>query len=268
LQFHPFSAKDSIMNKRCGLLALALAPVVLWVVACGGNDGIDDRLGTADPKVRLVHAIPAGPNLTLFRDNQAQAAGATNVAYKGASVYSDVSANTHQMDVRTASAPVLTVGSVTFDAHRGNKYTFIAVPDAGSVTTAVMIDDPFEKGLTTDNARLRAFNAAFNTPNVDVYLTAPGVSLTSVTPVLPAAAYKQAVPGSGTNSTEVEGGAYSLRLTIAGTKTVVFTSPVTLDKNADWLIVPVPASVTPGDMKVLIVKSDDGAPSIELSNTP
>ncbi|HEY6355852.1 MAG TPA: DUF4397 domain-containing protein, partial [Burkholderiaceae bacterium] len=129
-------------------------------------------------------------------------------------------------------------------------------------------DDPFERGLTTDNARLRVFNAAFNSQAVDVYLTAAGVDLASVSPTLPGAAFKQAVPSSGTNSVDVEGGAYVRRLTAAGSKTVLFTSPVTLDKNADWLLVPLPASVTPNDMRVLVVRSDDSATATELLNQP
>ena len=257
------------MNTRRSLLALALAPLV-WLAACGGNDGIDDRLGVADPKVRLVHAMPGAPNVSLFRDDGAnpENADVTNVAYKGASVYFDVSANSHKWEVKTATTPAVSVGSATFDAHRGNKYTLIAVPDAGSLTDVVLIDDPFERGLTTDNARLRVFNAAFNSTAVDVYLTASGVNLASVSPTLPGAGFKQAVPSSGTNSVDVEGGAYVLRLTAAGTKTVLFTSPVTLDKNADWLLVPVPASVTPNDMRVLVIKSDDGAPAAGLLNQP
>jgi hypothetical protein len=252
------------MNKR-HLLALALIPALL--AACGGNDGIDDRTGSADPKVRLVHAIPGAPAVNLLRDGQNQIAEASNLGYKGASEYVGISANQHQFDVLTNTTPALTVGSASFDAHRGNKYTLVAVPDAGSVTSVVLIDDPFEKGLTTDNARLRAFNAAFNTPNVDVYLTATNVDFRNVNATLPGVAYKQAVPGSSVNSSEVEGGAYTLRLTAPNTKTVLFTAPVTLDKNADWLLVPVPASATPGDRKVLVVKSDSG-PALELSNQP
>jgi len=257
------------MNTRRTVLALALLPAIL-VAACGGNDGIDDRLGVADPKVRVVHAIPGAPNVSLFRDDAAQPenANVTNVSYKGASVYFDVSANSHKWEVKTATTPAVSVGTATFDAHRGNKYTLIAVPNAGSLTEVVEIDDPFERGLTTDNARLRVFNAAFNSPAVDVYLTAAGVNLSTVPATLPGAGFKQAVPGSGANSVDVEGGAYVLRLTTAGTKTVLFTSPVTLDKNADWLLVPVPASVTPGDMHVLVVRSDNSAPAAELINQP
>src|SRR6185436_5072607 len=61
--------KDRSMNKR-QLLALAILPAML--AACGGNDGVDDRTGSADPKVRLVHAIPGAPAVNLFRDGQNQ----------------------------------------------------------------------------------------------------------------------------------------------------------------------------------------------------
>lgn len=255
-----------MINKR-KLLVLALLPAAL-LAACGGDDSLDDRLGVADPKVRMVHAVPGAPNVSLFRDNQAQGAEVTNLPYKGASRYFDTSTDTRVWDVRTATTPAATVGSVTFETHRGNKYTLIAVPSAGSLTDVVRIDDPFEKGVTSDNARVRAFNAAFNAANVDVYLTAPTTDIATVGPTFAAVGFKQAMPASGANSSELEGGAYTLRLTTAGTKSVLFTSAVTLAKNADWLLVPVPASLTPGDMKVLVIKSDDGQPTVELSNQP
>lgn len=255
------------MNKR-KLLALALVPAALLAACGGGNDSLDDRLGVADPKVRMVHAVPGAPNVSLFRDNLAQGAEVTNLPYKGASRYFDTSTDTRQWEVRTATTPAVTVGSVNFETHRGNKYTLIAVPAAGSLTELVRIDDPYSKGVTSDNARVRVFNAAINASNVDVYLTFSGTDLATVGPNFAAVGFKQAVPGSGADSNELEGGAYTLRLTTAGTKTVVFTAAVTLAKNADWLLVPVPASVTPGDVKVLVIKSDDGVPAVELSSQP
>ena len=42
----------------------------MFVAACGGgDDNLDDRLDIADPKVRLVHAVPGAPNVALYRDN-------------------------------------------------------------------------------------------------------------------------------------------------------------------------------------------------------
>lgn len=247
---------------------LALVPA-LFLVACGGSDDddLDDRLDLADPKVRLVHAIPLAPNVALFR-NDAVVGGVSDLGYKGATNYFDVATATEKWDVRTTGSPALTVGTVTFDARRGTKYTLLAVPNAGSLTEVALIADPYNKGITSDNARVRVFNAAFNAPSLDVYLTAPGADLATATPTFAAVGYKQALPATGNDSIELEGSDYQLRMTTAGTKTVVFSTTVGLAKNADWLLVPVPASLTPNDTKVLVVQSDAGAPATELSNTP
>ena len=246
----------------------ALTPLLL-VAACGGGDeSLDDRLGLADPKVRLVHAVPLAPNVSLLRNGGAQAGDVTNLPYKGASRYFDVESGTAQWNVVTATTPAAQVGGVSFDAQRGKKFTLIAVPDAGSVTTVSLIVDPYNVPITTDTARVRLFNASFNAPNFDVYLTGPAVNITTVAATFPAVGYKQAVPASSANSSALEGGTYTLRITTAGTKTVIFTTPITLAQNADWLLTTVPGSVAANDVRVLVIKSDEGAPATELVNTP
>lgn len=249
-------------------LLVAVVPA-LFLAACGGgdDDDLDDRLDLADPKVRVLHAVPLAPDVSLFR-NDVVVGGATDLSYKDATNYINVSTATQKWDVRTTGTPALTVGSVTFDARRGNKYTLVAVPDAGSVTELVLIDDPYNKSIASDNARVRVFNAAFNAASLDIYLTAPGADLATTTPNFAAVGYKAALPVSGSDSVQIEGGSYQLRMTTAGTKTVIFDAPVNLAKNADWLVVPVPGSVTPNDTKVLVVQSDSGVPATELSTAP
>lgn len=248
-------------------LTLALVPA-LFLAACGGgnDDDLDDRLDLADPKVRLLHAVPLAPEVSLYR-NDVAVGGATDLAYKEATNYFDVSTATQKWEVRTTGSPALTVGSVTFDARRGTKYTLVAVPNAGSVTEVALIADPYNKSLASDNARVRVFNAAFNADGLDVYLTPPGADLATATPNFGAVGYKAAQPASGSDSIQLEGNNYQLRMTTAGTKTVVFDAQVSLGRNADWLIVPVPASVTPNDTKVLVVQTDSDTPAIELSST-
>jgi hypothetical protein len=250
------------MNKRFKLL-LACVPIAFLAACGGGDDNLDDRLDIADPKVRLVHAIPGAPNVSLFRDNVAQAADVTNVSYAGASNYFDVSASSATWVVRTTAGNV-DVGSSLFEATRGNKFTLVAVPGANSLTEVINIRDPYNKGLTSDKGRVRVLNAAYNQVNVDGYVFTQDVDTTAaaVTPNFPAMGYRTAYPTSGNDSVEFDAGdkVYNLTLTVAGTKTPVFRTPITMKNDSDFLVVVLPD-------RVLLVESDSSAPAKELPNT-
>lgn len=247
-------------------LLLATAPL-LFIAACGGgDDSLDDRLDIADPKVRFVHAATLSAPMTLYRNDVAQA-DATGVAYRDASRYFDVETGTAAWRVGTATGNV-EVGTLNFDAHRGDKYTVVAVPDV-ALTGAelVFIEDPYDKELTANNARVRVLHAAANaTGAVDVYLTPTGTNIANVGPNFAGVGFKVANPASGANSIDftVGSGAYELTITAAGSKTPVFHSAVTVTNNADWLLTVLPDSAT--DLKVLVVKSDDSAATQELTN--
>jgi hypothetical protein len=256
------------MKTSLKLLLPILSAAILAACGGGGNDNFDDRVGLAPPKVRLVHAIPAAGAVTLNRNGSAFSTATTGLAYKGASAYAETGTSSDLWVVRTVAAPSVDVGSVTFNADTGHKYTFIAIPDTSPVTSLQMIDDPFNKSLVSDNAHVRVFNAALNATNVDVYLTATTTDINTVAPTFAAVGYKRAAPATGSDALEAEGGAYLLRITAAGSKTPIFTAPVTLAKNADWLLLPIPASATPNDVKVLVVQADAATPALELTNTP
>jgi hypothetical protein len=247
-------------------LLLALAPIALVAACGGGDDSFDDRADIADPKVRFVHAVPLGPNLTLYRDNVAQP-DATNTGYKYASSYYDVSTSAANFSVKTTTGNIA-IGAVDINAARGNKYTIVALPGAAASDLAV-IRDPYNKGLSSDKARVRVLNAAFNKANVDVYLTPAATDITGVAPNFAGVAYKAAVPASENDSIDFSGGAYQLRVTDSGTKNVIFTAPVTIANNADWLLLPVPDLTAAGGVKVLVVKADDGSHAAqEVVDTP
>ena len=245
------------MNKMLKLLACA---PFLFVAACGGggDDSLDDRLDLADPKVRLVHAVPLAPNVSLFRNDVAQASDVTNVPYKGASNYFDVSEADATWTVKTTVGDV-TVGSSTFAATRGNKYTLVAIPGANSATELINILDPFNKSLTSDEGRIRVLNAAFNQTDIDVYLVEPNADITAETPDFPSVDYRASSPASGDDSVEFTAGnhVYWLVITVAGSKTPVFRAPVTVGDNVDWLVTVLPDTV-------LLVSA--GGPTTELAN--
>ncbi|MEY4563921.1 MAG: hypothetical protein RLZZ618_3198 [Pseudomonadota bacterium] len=254
--------------KKSFKFLLALTPMLLVAACGGGDDSLDDRLDIADAKIRLVHAVPLAPNVSLFRNNVARNAEQTNLAYKDASNYLYTESGTATWDVRTATGGA-NVGTATFDASRGNKYTLVAVPDATTGTELLFISDPYDKELTATNARVRVLNASFNATSVDVYLLPANTAITAVSPDFPAVNYKSANPASGSNSKDITAGgrAYTLAITAKDSKVPVFSAAVTVPNNDDWLLTLVPDSVARNDVKVLLVKSDASAPAVEVVNT-
>lgn len=245
---------------------LAAAPVA-FVAACGGgDDNLDDRLDIADPKVRFVHAIPAGPNVGFYRNTEV-AGSVADVGYQYASKYFVVDTAPADYSVKTTTGSI-EIGKMNVNPTRGNKYTFIAVPGEATTTNMLFINDPYDKQLTANNARIRVANASFNAQNIDVYLTGANVDIGTVGPNFAAAAFKSAVPASSANSNDFTAGSYVLRVTTAGTKNVIFSASVNVQTNADLLLLTLPASLAANDVKVLSVIADSGQPSTEIINQP
>ncbi|WKB52497.1 DUF4397 domain-containing protein [Eleftheria terrae] len=252
------------MNKLSKLLLAVVAPAFL-LAACGGggsDDNLDDRTDTADPKIRFVHAVPVAPDVTLYHNGN-KVREVDGVNYKFASQYLEFNTGDTDLMVKTTGADVQVGSKVPFEAERGHKYTLVALP-ALAGTDLHLIDDPYDKGLLSDKARVRVLHAAFNSAAVDVYLTRANEDIATLAPRFSNVGFKQTQPRSGEDSLEVEGhDDWRLRITSAGTKDVLFDSPVKLGDNADWLLTVIPSggigSVIPNDFKVLVVKADDGS---------
>jgi hypothetical protein len=238
-------------------LTLAAAATVL-VAACGGGD-TEDRLNVRDPVVRFLNAAPAAGNLTLFRNEEVQG-DTTNSAYKAVSRYFDVSSSVATWSVRSSATSTTPLASVEVNPARGHRYTFVGLQGTTpSTVDLVGIDDPYNKGLTSDRGRVRALHAVPGGGAVDVYLMQPAQDLAATAPTFGGLGYKTALPASGEDSAEVPGGSYRLVLTAAGTKTVLFNAPVvSIANNADWLLVAIPGpSGTPTGMRVLVAQGND-----------
>jgi len=145
----------------------------------------------------------------------------------------------------------------------------LTAPDIG------LIDDPFDKGLLSNSARLRAFNASVNASNIDLYLVSAGTTdVSSVSPSMAGVSFKNAVPASGQDSIYVSGGTYQLIATQAGSKTPIFQSnSFDLQNNADWLVTSVPiagalSQLLPNQIHLLVAQGGNTSqPALELTNT-
>ena len=249
----------------------ALGAITAFVAACGGGGDAEDRLDLRDPVVRFIHAVPGGPAVTLYRGDSAQG-DAANTAYKFVSEYYDTSNAGATWSVRSSAAPAVTLASAGLNPSQGDRYTFVAMPAGGGAVSLKVIEDPYNKGLLSDRARVRVLHAAPAAAAVDVYLLQGSQTLAAAAPTVSALSYGNSNPASGHDSLELAGGTYRLVLTAAGTKNVVFNAnSVSIGNNADWLMLAIPGPTgLPGDVRVLIAQGNDDVDgeTIELVSQP
>ena len=252
----------------------AFIGAALFVAACGGGaNDLGRELGIQNPELHFINAFSAGPNLDLYVNGTALS-GQTNVAYKGVTNLTNINTGSTSVAYTATgtTSPQLASGTLSNVAN-GHEYTAIAFPTTSGYGLG-LIDDPFDKGLLSNSARVRTFNASANASDVDVYIVASGTtSVVGISPTMAGVSYGNAVPASGQDSNYLAGGSYIAILTTAGSTTPIYeSSTFTLNNNADWLITTVPAStsvssLTSGQIHLLIAQGgSQPGEAIELTN--
>jgi uncharacterized protein DUF4397 len=197
------------MNRKLFSLLLAASA---FTMAC---DDDDDNTGpdVADARVRVVHASPDAPNVDVLVDD---AVALPNVPYLGVSDYLDVPSGDRNFKVNAAGTATTVIDADANLAEDG-KYTVIASGLLNTIEPLVVEDDDIAPAA--GNVRVRAIHGAPSAPAVDIYVTAPGTDLTAETPVL-----TNVVFGQVADYLEAPAGTYQVRITPAGSKTVVIDS--------------------------------------------
>jgi len=196
------------MKRR--FLAILLAAGAL-TAACSDDDDNTGPVGEA--RVRVVHASPDAPGVDILVDG---AAVLTAVPYQAASEYLEVSPGTRNLKVNAAGTAT-TVIDADVNLVDGTDYTVIASGLVAAIEPLVLEDDNSEPAA--GNARVRAIHGAASAPAVDIYVTAPGADLTAEDPALSNVGF-----GDVADYIEAPAGDYQVRVTPAGTKTVVIDS--------------------------------------------
>ncbi len=195
---------------------LALVGVaVLGLAACDDDDDVTAPVATA--QVRVVHASPNAPNVDVLVDDAAPAL--TNVPFRAFSPFLDVPSGSRRLRVR-ATGTTTTVIDANVDLTTGSAYTVLATGLLAGIQPLVLTDD-----LTLPAAgqvKVRVVHGAPAAAGVDVYVTAPGASLATSTPVL------TNVPFRGASGyLTIPAGQYQIRVTPTGTTTVAIDATVT-----------------------------------------
>ena len=191
-------------------LTLLLAAGAL-TAACSDDD--DNTGPEGEARVRVVHASPDAPDVDVLVDD-AEVLG--DVPYLTASAYLDVPAGDQNLKVNAAGTATALIDT-DVSLVDGTDYTVIASGLVEAIEPIVLQDD--NSAPAAGNARVRAIHGAPGAPAVDIYVTAPGADLETTIPLLASVEF-----GDVADYIEAPAGDYQVRVTPAGTKTVVIDS--------------------------------------------
>lgn len=220
----------------------------------GCNSDSDDDVVVpevaAKSNIQIIHAVYDAPTVNVFVDG-ALFGGLENVDYQGASPWVEVDSASYAVRVEANlpgdNADVISA-NVTLDGDM--TYSVLAVGSAADGSIEPLIVANTKSDIGAGNVRLQVVHAASTAPTVDVYVTAPMADIEVEQP-LATAAFKDF-----TGQVEVAAGDYQIRLTPAGTKTVVYDSgAVSLAAGADLLVMATTNTGT-GSSPVSLLASD------------
>ncbi|MGK0267873.1 MAG: hypothetical protein ACI8Y3_000480 [Paraglaciecola sp.] len=215
---------------------LAVSVFSISLVACSSDDYDDDLavidlIPTPTADLRIIHAVPDAPTVNVFA-GAALLAGLENVDYQVSSPWITVDEGIYavrvEANVPSGTADVITA-SLTLDGEKS--YNVLAVGSTTDGTIEPLVVSVDRSAVTSGNVRVQIVHAAPAAPMVDIYVTAPGDDI-EISQPLATASFKDS-----TGQVEVAGGDYQIRITAAGSKTVVFDSgTVALPADADLLV--------------------------------
>lgn len=250
------------MRSMTKLLLTAICTSVLF--ACSDNDNKLPEVTppppapepeTSDPFVRVTHASPDAPLVNVMA-NGAILADLEAVDYQTSSGWISVPADTYsvQVDALLPANASSTVIDASLILQNDKTYDVVAIGATANIAPLVIENDLSE--VTPGNVRLQVVHAAPAAPLVDVYVTAPGDDLSAAQPVATAAFMDY------TGQVEVPAGDYQIRITTAGTNTLVYDSgTLSLTAGAD-LMVFATENVGAGDSPVTLLVADGSASSL------
>ncbi|MEL6214115.1 MAG: DUF4397 domain-containing protein, partial [Pseudomonadota bacterium] len=213
---------------RSKLTAMAAVAAIALTGCDAFDDDDDDAAVVVDTTVvRVLHASPDAPAVDVTIDGLSF----SGVDYKQGTQDIRVPGGTYtvQVDGLTPGGNTTVIGPVDLALAADTRYAVIA---AGPVATIapVIVEIP-DQSPAVGNIRATVVHGAPAAPAVDVYVTAPGAALGA------SAALGSFSFGDSLGPVEVPGGEYQIRVTLAGTTTVVFDSgPVVLTAGIDYLI--------------------------------
>lgn len=213
------------MSLSRGVRLLAVFLIALAAAGCGNKSN-----SSSGSQLRFMNALVDGGaiNVTIGDNNTTLITG---LPFEGLTGYQGVGSGSQEIKV-SVSGGTSTVIDQNLNLAGDQNYTYIIYGTASAPLATIIPDTP-----ATNPANgvfyLRVTNAAFGTPGLDVYVTAPGASLATASPNIS----NIAQGGTSGFATLISGG-LQVRYTLANSKQVIYDSgPVTFNSTLTYSMV-------------------------------
>ena len=229
------------------VMLLFAAVAVLGLGACSD---------TKNASLRVIHASPDAPAVNVKVNNSTSIA---ELDYAQSSGFVTVRSGRRDVDVEAiipgGNADVISIDNFNFG--KNARYTVLAVDTTANIE-ALLVDES-ASAPAADEIAVAVVHASPDAPAVDVYVTAPGVDINSVSASFSFDFKDQVDAGA------LPADSYQIRVTPTGTKTVVFDSgPVDLSGFAGQKLLLAAISTTnsttqAGSIVKILAATDDAS---------
>jgi len=196
------------------LLTILVCLLGLALTSCNTGNGVG-----ATPNLTRVRVVNLVPNAAAINVQLDSTSVVTGLPFEQLTQYVTVDAGTHEIKV-SADGGATNVINVSFTLAVAVDYTFVVYGPVEAINQKILIDTTLliPNGGTFD---IRVINVATGISSVDLYLTPPGTDLSVTSPSVSGVAF-----GATSLYGVVPTGDYELRVTVGGSKEVIYDAHV------------------------------------------